>query len=177
MDMIDHWSTLGFVVPKTVKLEGTPLSTPVSPLRVRLPLLLLSPLNPLDKIHPIFIESHKSPEWLPIIPYQTAPLFDLLQQALMLEMATIPTYLTAMWSIRTDKFPMFGLSEAQEAAMSAYKAIHRVVVEEMLHATLVGNIISALGKTPRAYQPNMQVLTIFRILRKYLLPHAHTSLG
>jgi hypothetical protein len=97
----------------------------------------------------VLYEVERRANWLPIVRIQTEPLPSLLQQALKLEMSTIPVYLTAMWSIRTDKFPLSGLSRAQKNAMNAYNAIHRVVVEEMLHATLVGNVISALGTKPR----------------------------
>jgi hypothetical protein len=60
----------------------------------------------------------------------------LLQKALELELFTIPPYLTALYSIKDD------------ANVPSVKIIQSVVMEEMLHATLVSNIINAVGGEP-----------------------------
>jgi len=60
----------------------------------------------------------------------------LLQKALELEIFTIPPYLTALYSIKED-------SNAESV-----KIIQSVVMEEMLHATLIANIMNAVGATP-----------------------------
>lgn len=63
-------------------------------------------------------------------------LYAYLHAALQLEHATIPPYLTALYSIRpgTNSGPVH--------------VIRVVLVEEMLHLTLVANILNAVGGTP-----------------------------
>ena len=63
-------------------------------------------------------------------------LFHYLRAALQLEHATIPPYLTALYSIRPG------------TNSDAYHVIRVVVVEEMLHLTLAANIFNAIGGTP-----------------------------
>ncbi|HUP50698.1 MAG TPA: ferritin-like protein [Thermoanaerobaculia bacterium] len=59
-----------------------------------------------------------------------------LHAALQLEHATIPPYLTALYSIRPG------------TNTEAYHIIRAVVVEEMLHLTLAANILNAVGGNP-----------------------------
>lgn len=59
-----------------------------------------------------------------------------LQAALQLEHATIPPYLTALYSIRPG------------TNSEAYHILRVVAVEEMLHLTLAANILNAVGGTP-----------------------------
>lgn len=59
-----------------------------------------------------------------------------LHAALQLEHATIPPYLTALYSIHPG------------ANSEAYNIIRAVVVEEMLHLTLAANILNAIGGAP-----------------------------
>lgn len=59
-----------------------------------------------------------------------------LQVALQLEHATIPPYLTALYSILPGTNP------------DATEIIQSVVVEEMLHLLLVSNLLNAIGGTP-----------------------------
>lgn len=63
-------------------------------------------------------------------------LFPMLQNAIKLEHATIPAYLSAMISIKpgTNK-EIFGI-------------IHSVVIEEMLHLSIACNILNAIGGSP-----------------------------
>lgn len=58
-----------------------------------------------------------------------------LQGALQLEFATIPLYLTALWSIIDQAHPVA-------------KSIRAVAHEEMLHLSLLCNLLSALGERP-----------------------------
>lgn len=58
-----------------------------------------------------------------------------LQGALQLEFATIPLYLTALWSIIDQAHPVA-------------KSIRAVAHEEMLHLSLICNLLSALGERP-----------------------------
>lgn len=58
---------------------------------------------------------------------------EMLQTAILIELSTLPPYLTAMFSIKdgTNK--------------EAVSAIRAVVMEEMLHFALAGNVLTALG--------------------------------
>ena len=64
-----------------------------------------------------------------------------LQTALELEHATIPAYLTALYSIKDG-------TNAESAEI-----IQSVVMEEMLHMTLVANVLNAVGGKPRINSP------------------------
>jgi hypothetical protein len=59
-----------------------------------------------------------------------------LQVAMQLEHATIPPYLTALYSLHPT------------ANADAYRVIRVVAVEEMLHLTLAANLLNAVGGTP-----------------------------
>lgn len=63
-------------------------------------------------------------------------LYPLLQNAIELEHATIPPYLTAMFSIKPG-------TENEIRSI-----IHSIVIEEMLHMTIACNILNALGGAP-----------------------------
>ena len=60
---------------------------------------------------------------------------DALQTAMQLEFATIPPYLCAQWSINDDPD---GVGDM----------IQDIVVQEMYHFALAGNILTAIGGTP-----------------------------
>ncbi len=59
-----------------------------------------------------------------------------LQAAVTLEFATIPPYLSALWSIKDDLHP-------------AAKSIREVVQEEMLHMALVCNLLASINGRPK----------------------------
>ena len=65
-----------------------------------------------------------------------------LENALRLEFSTIPIYLYALWS----------LDRAKNAAIAGI--IRPIVIDEMLHMTLVCNILNALHQTPRIDDPD-----------------------
>jgi hypothetical protein len=65
-----------------------------------------------------------------------------LHAAMQLEHATIPPYLTALYSIHHG------------TNGEAYRVIRAVVVEEMLHLTLAANILNAVGGTPDLTAPD-----------------------
>jgi hypothetical protein len=68
-------------------------------------------------------------------------LHGVVQSALELEHATIPPYLTAYYTLRP------GTNDEVAAA------VRGVAVEEMLHMTIVGNLLLALGGLPRIATP------------------------
>ena len=59
-----------------------------------------------------------------------------LQYAIGVELATIPTYLTAQFSLR------------ESSNSAANEVIQSVVMEEMLHMTLAANVLNAIGGAP-----------------------------
>ncbi|MEH6375367.1 ferritin-like protein [Streptomyces sp. KLMMK] len=70
------------------------------------------------------------------VPRDRADLHVFLQAALTLEHLTIPPYLTAMYTLRPG------------TNRTAFYAIRAVVLEEMLHMTLVANLLNAVGGKP-----------------------------
>ena len=62
-----------------------------------------------------------------------------LHQAAQLELSTIPLYLYAAYSIQTQGYSQWN------PGLSAFRAIRSVVIEEMLHLSLVRNLIVAVG--------------------------------
>ena len=67
-------------------------------------------------------------------------LYEYLYAAMQLEHATIPPYITAMYTMKPD------------TNVEAYNVIRVIVVEEMLHLTLSANILNAIGGTPALTQ-------------------------
>lgn len=63
-------------------------------------------------------------------------LFPWLQNAIELEHATIPPYLTALFSFKPN-------TETEIRGV-----IHSIVIEEMLHMTIAANVLNALGGSP-----------------------------
>ena len=86
------------------------------------------------KIHSHHIQAVQSAQSL-------SQLFPLVQNAIELEHATIPPYLTAMFSIKPGK------------ARDVWNIIHSVVIEEMLHMTISSNILNAIGGSPDIDNP------------------------
>ena len=64
-----------------------------------------------------------------------------LQWAIQLELATIPPYLCAMWSIKSK-------------TQYAYTSIHEIVVEEMIHLGLACNLLTTIGGMPKINTPD-----------------------
>jgi hypothetical protein len=69
-------------------------------------------------------------------------LYQYLQNAIELEHATIPPYLTAMFSLKA------GTNE------EIRKVIRSIVIEEMLHLTVSANILVAIGGSPQINTPH-----------------------
>ena len=66
---------------------------------------------------------------------------ELLEAAVKLELATIPPYLCALYSIHPG------------TNLEATMVVRSVVVEEMLHMILAGNVLNAIGGRPRVSGP------------------------
>ena len=82
---------------------------------------------------------------------------DHLQWALEIEHATIPPYLTALYSIHEGK------------NTEIHEVIHSIFMEEMLHMTLVANILNAIGGAPVLDKPD------FIAQYPAYLPHSNNS--
>jgi hypothetical protein len=67
-----------------------------------------------------------------------------LQSAIQLEHATIPPYLCAYWSIKTD-------DSVSETTKTIAEWIGNIVLQEMLHMGLACNLLTAIGGTPNIY--------------------------
>jgi hypothetical protein len=86
-----------------------------------------------------------------------------LQEAVQLEWTTIPPYLCAYWSIKTDDVP--------EPTATIRDTFRQIVIQEMLHLGLACNMLAGMGGTPNIYSENFAP--------KYpgVLPsHVHTGL-
>ncbi|MBC9909756.1 ferritin-like domain-containing protein [Chitinophaga varians] len=79
---------------------------------------------------------------------QLLPVKEKLQKAIELELATIPPYLTALFSIRPGTNAM------------AASIIRSVVMEEMLHLLLAGNLLSAVGGSVKLGKNNIPVYPV-----------------
>jgi Mn-containing catalase len=77
---------------------------------------------------------------LPPDDHDLAWLQQALQAAVELEMATIPPYLCAMWSVKDPGSPVFSL-------------IRNIVLEEMSHLGLACNMLTSIGGTPAINTP------------------------
>lgn len=71
-----------------------------------------------------------------------ADLHEALQRAVELEHATIPVYLTALYSIKPRQ------------NVEAARILRGVVVQEMLHMTIAANALNAIGGAPSIDDPN-----------------------
>jgi hypothetical protein len=83
------------------------------------------------------------PQYVARVAAAQAPedLHDLVQKAIELEHATIPTYLAA-W---------FSLKPGTNAAIA--QILRSVVIEEMLHMSIAANLLNAIGGTPQIDVP------------------------
>jgi len=70
-------------------------------------------------------------------------LVESLQSAIQLEHATIPPYLCAYWSIKSDA--------ASETTKTIRKWIRNIVLQEMLHMGFACNMLTAIGGTPNIF--------------------------
>lgn len=69
---------------------------------------------------------------------------DALQQAIMLELATLPPYLCGLWSLKDP-----------ERDKAVHDAVLTIVMDEMSHMGLVCNMLTTIGGTPRIAHPDL----------------------
>lgn len=78
----------------------------------------------------------------PILEEELRYLRNLLQNAMGLEHATIPPYLTMLYTL------------GEQSDWYVTEAIRSVVIEEMLHFVLAGNVLNAIGGVPKINSPS-----------------------
>lgn len=80
-------------------------------------------------------------------------LWDLLIEASQLEHLIMCQYLYACFSLKTD--PDEGLTAAQAEAVARWReTLAGIAIEEMLHLSLVANVMTAIGAAPSLSRPN-----------------------
>jgi CDGSH-type Zn-finger protein/uncharacterized Fe-S cluster protein YjdI len=83
-------------------------------------------------------------------------LFYLLSEAAEFEHSVMCTYLYAMWSLKRDLAE--GITEAEQKAIEGWRrSLRQVALEEMLHLSLVNNILAATGASPHLWRPEFPV--------------------
>lgn len=83
-------------------------------------------------------------------------LIFLLCEAAEIEHGLMCSYLYAAWSLKQS--PEEGLDDIQLAAVDRWRnIIHGVAMEEMLHLTLVNNLLMSLGSPPHFSRPNFPI--------------------
>src|SRR5579885_630498 len=83
-------------------------------------------------------------------------LFYLLSEAAEFEHAVMCTYLYALWSLKrgTDE----GVTPEELRAIEGWRrSMRQVALEEMLHLSLVNNILAATGASPHLWRPEFPV--------------------
>src|SRR5450755_3457760 len=83
-------------------------------------------------------------------------LFYLLSEATEFEHSVMCTYLYAMWSLKRDLDE--GITQAEQKAIEGWRrSLRQVALEEMLHLSLVNNILAATGASPHLWRPEFPV--------------------
>lgn len=102
-------------------------------------------LTPAERAFVARLDAEKDREWV------LARLEENLQTALEIELATIPIYLFSYYSLVRTKTSGEGIDPQQAYANKAGAVIMSVAVEEMLHMSLVANILFAMGVPPQLH--------------------------
>jgi CDGSH-type Zn-finger protein/uncharacterized Fe-S cluster protein YjdI len=83
-------------------------------------------------------------------------LFYLLSEAAEFEHSVMCTYLYAMWTLKSDVAE--GVTATELAAIEGWRqSMRQVALEEMLHLSLVNNILAAIGASPHLWRPEFPV--------------------
>lgn len=83
-------------------------------------------------------------------------LFYLLSEAAEFEHSVMCTYLYALWSLKRDTSE--GVTAEELRAIEGWRrSLRQVALEEMLHLSLVNNILAATGASPHLWRPQFPV--------------------
>ncbi len=84
-------------------------------------------------------------------------LIYLLTEAAEFEHTVMCTYLYAQWSLKRDESE--GITSEEKDAIDRWRGLIRgVALEEMLHLTLVNNLLAAIGAAPHLSRPDFPVM-------------------
>ncbi|KAI9511270.1 ferritin-like-domain-containing protein [Russula earlei] len=146
--MAKHWHQLGFVTQKP-SVGPTPIFVEVQRGVIKRDGNLTGP----PKDHPPY---GRLPLPLPDTPHRSITtlksLREHLRAAMAVELSTIPLYLYGMYSIKT---PNAYINDPRYHDPIISLIHSGVVSEEMLHLSLAGNILLAVGGKPRLYDPHI----------------------
>ncbi|MCE7001105.1 ferritin-like protein [Saccharothrix sp. S26] len=101
----------------------------------------------------------------------TDALFSHLYDAARLELSTIPLYLYAAYSIETENVSQWS------AGPGAFRLIKSIVIEEMLHLSLVRNLIVAIGYGDRVEFRNKEFVPAFPSPMLHRVPELELKLA
>ena len=91
-----------------------------------------------------------------IVVQDREELLYLLCEAAEFEHTVMCSYLYAMWSLKRDVSE--GVSEAELKAIDGWRrSLRQVALEEMLHLSLVNNILASVGASPHLWRPEFPV--------------------
>ena len=91
-----------------------------------------------------------------IIVQDREELIYLLCEAAEFEHTVMCTYLYAMWSLKRDESE--GITREEKEAIDRWRSsIRMVAMEEMLHLSLVNNLLAAIGAAPHLSRPDFPV--------------------
>src|SRR5664279_1209403 len=83
-------------------------------------------------------------------------LFYLLCEAAEFEHSVMCSYLYAMWSLKRDVSE--GVTAEELTAIERWRrSLRQVALEEMLHLSLVNNLLAATGSAPQLWRPEFPV--------------------
>ncbi|TJZ54118.1 hypothetical protein FCH28_13035 [Streptomyces piniterrae] len=117
------------------------------------PVMALAPVNPAEDLDDLGqLQNH-------------------LIQAAYLEMSTVPMYLYAMFSIETRGYSQW------DPGMGAFRLIRSIVVEEMLHLSLVRNLLVAIGGRQKIKFYNQDFMPKYPSLMLHRWPELMLHLG
>jgi len=86
-------------------------------------------------------------------------LFYLLCEAAEFEHAVMCSYLYAMWTLKREASE--GVTPEELAAIEGWrKSLRQVALEEMLHLSLVNNMLAATGASPHLWRPDFPVHSV-----------------
>src|ERR1043165_1378391 len=105
----------------------------------------ITPLTPAEEAFVAWLDANRKREEV------LAELKANLQTAIEIELATIPIYLYAYYSLVRNNESGETISDAQLFANKAGGMTMSVAVEEMLHMSLSSNILYAMGVAPQLY--------------------------
>ncbi len=91
-----------------------------------------------------------------IVVQDREELLYLLCEAAEFEHTVMCSYLYAMWTLKRDTSE--GVSEAELKAIDGWRrSLRQIALEEMLHLSLVNNILASVGASPHLWRPEFPV--------------------